>query len=213
MFKNRWSVVPNVIKRGAISSGLVLLLLILLTGVSPVFASTRTLQARRHHIVVLTYLRIRSGPTHIYHKVVRIHPNGGPSVQCLSEGAVAYSPADNEVDGVGDTENQCLATTSGTQSMYIFDICAGTGRNGYAQWPFSLAVDFLFSKTAYISVGCVVCEDGVPVSYPSFTIKIDVYGDGSFTYRGRPFAATSNTGEDSTEVSNNGSFAPPCPPA
>lgn len=210
MFKNRWTVIPHALKQGAIPGVLVLLLLILLTGGSPVFASTHTTVAHKSHIVVLTYLRIRSGPTHIYHRTARVHPNGGPRVQCLSEGAVAYSPADNEVNGIGDTENLCLATTSGTQAMYIFDICAGIGRDGYTQWPFSLAVDFQFSATAYIDAGCVVCEDGVPIAYPPFTIKIDVYGDGSFTYRGRPFAATSNTAEASTVVANDGAFAPPC---
>lgn len=223
MFKNRWTVIPRTFKQGAIPGVLVLLLLVLLTGGSPVFASTHTLQVHRPHRVVLGWITfIRSGPTRIVYKPAHALRSStsyskkapGVTVQCLSESALAYSPADNQLDATAGTGNDCLSTVNGNQAVNIYNYCGGKGPNGYKSWPFkNLSVNFEQYNTGYFGVGCVVCENGVPVSYPPFSVTINVTASGSFTYHGRPYAASSDSAQDSTDISNNGSYAPPCPPA
>ena len=88
--------------------------------------------------------------------------------------------------------------------------CAGTGGAGATTWRFSLYSGSILDESKDWDIGCVVCEDGEPIAYPPFTVTIGVSATGSFTYQGTAYSTDSNTSRDTTNVANDGFYAPPC---
>ncbi len=175
------------------------------------FAKTAARPSSQSKIVAVGRVVLLSHGTASYHL-----GNTSPNIvqdQCLATDTTDYSTSPNDVHTFAEVENNCLATTTGTMSMYLANNCGGVSAgNGYTSWNFRLIVNYVLDEDPQWGVGCVICDNGVPIDYPNFTVDATVTASGNFTYHNILYQATSNkAGSGLIDVQNDGTYAPPCP--
>ena len=215
MWNNRWTNIPKIAK-GYRFLGIFIALLgtLVMSGLGTTSVLASPLDSTNAHasrVVKGHVVLIRKGPSHIRQNSPKSSPNARPADKCLQEGASIVSPSSDTADALGETTNLCLATVAGSQYMSITNSCPDVGGGGYFTDRFSIAVGTTFDQTYDVGAGCVVCENGVAVGHPDFTLALNVTADGSFSYRGNRLNATSDIATSSTKVNNTGRYAPPCP--
>jgi len=204
-----------------VSSALLVVALFLLTsGIASAATSSPTPHSS-HTTLALSRITIIPGPSRLRRVSPKtfFSPHPGPFVvtgRCLDDTLTAFSPADNVVDALAETVNNCPGFVNGQQSININTSCPGLGGGGFASFTLRLAAGTVADNSFGIDAGCVVCEytNGVHTgeTFPGFTLFLNQSSNGTFIYHNGLFHTSSNGSSTSVRVSNNGRFAPLCPP-
>lgn len=171
---------------------------------STALAASPHLKAQSHENAVLKVTPAGSKPLPIPNYI---------SVQCLYITINAYAPApgNNYIDVFDEVDNTCNFTVTGTLQMYAQVTNCVPYPEQYNSFSFSIyANDVYDDPTVYYEAGCVVCNNGVPVAYPPFNVRISAqaYGTGG----GGKYRSSSNTPSTNVGLTNNPpSYEPPCP--
>lgn len=140
-------------------------------------------------------------------------PNVYPPDRCL---VVTLSSADavnsNEVAPKGSVYNNCgFTVTSGRIDLYAYTQCPGTVAQNTEDYTnmSTLYVHSTVSFQGQLAGYCEVCQNGVPVLWPPFSIvtQIDAsgYGPNHITVE------DTDTAEKITSLQNSPAYSFPCP--
>ena len=146
---------------------------------------------------------------------------GGPNYvvdYCLAPQLTVYVTGPNSVYIYADIFNHCPANVAGSFSVGI----KVTDCGGSYTPPSSDNITFQvgtngipFTDELEGNAGCVICDNGVPIAYPSFHLQVNEGNiAGAFLYKGvsyRAYGKPASASETELLSNNPPEYIPPCP--